>query len=67
MVICSYGFKKKKKINDGGCSYCKTFLFLHLVPIKSYAFVVVVLRLIFKILENGVEVLARGIVLQRCT
>lgn len=67
MVICSYGFKKKKKINDGGCSYCKTFLFLHLVLIKSYAFVVVVLRLIFKILENGVEVLAREIVLQHCT
>lgn len=35
---------KKKKIDDDGCSYFKTFLFLHLVQIKFYAFVVVVAK-----------------------
>ena len=35
-------FGLQKKINDEGCSYFKTFLFVHLVLIKSYAFVVVV-------------------------
>lgn len=60
-------FGLQKKINDEGCSYFKTFLFVHLVLIKSYAFVVVVRRLIFKVLEDRTEVLARETVLQRCT
>ena len=39
-----FGLKKKKKINDDGCSYFRTFLSLHLVLIKFYAFVVVVAK-----------------------
>lgn len=56
---------KKKKINDDGCSYFKTFLFLHLVPINSMPLLLLLLRLIFKVLENCIEVLAREIVLRR--
>ena len=37
-------FGLKKKISGDGCSYFKTFLFLHVVLIKFFAFVVVVAK-----------------------